>query len=239
MTGAGVFDDKAHWTAFGAPGPWHFWHLVTRLGEAQILLPAALLATLALLRRTDARRLATWWFAALSAAVLLTTASKVAFIGWGIGWPEMDFTGISGHAMFASAVYPLLLGTLASHAPPAGRRLAVVAGFALALLIGISRVVVGAHSVSEVLAGLLVGGTASAMALAAAKLPTALIGPVVPAVVALWLVFMPVQAPVSRTHAWVTRLALLLSGHPRPHTRSAMLRDLRRRQGAGAEPTSG
>jgi hypothetical protein len=43
------------------PSSLHFWHLLTRLREAQILLPAALLAALALLRRPDARPLAAWW----------------------------------------------------------------------------------------------------------------------------------------------------------------------------------
>jgi hypothetical protein len=32
--------------------------------------------------------LAVWWMALLSGAVLVTTASKVAFIGWGIGCPH-------------------------------------------------------------------------------------------------------------------------------------------------------
>src|SRR5882757_5482635 len=173
-------------------GSLHFWHLLTRLGEAQIQLPAALLAALVMLRHPDARPLAVWWMALLGVAALVTTASKVAFIGWGIGWPELNFTGISGHAMFASAVYPLLLGTLASNAPSWGRHLAIVAGYALAILIAGSRVVVGAHSVSEVLAGLLVGGTVSVAALAWARLPRALIGPVIPAAVALWLTLMPV-----------------------------------------------
>jgi|SRR5438552_5491563 len=214
------------------PGSLHFWHLLTRLGEAQILLPAALLAALALLRSPDARPLAVCWMALLGAALLLTTASKVAFIGWGIGWPELNFTGISGHAMFAAAVYPLLLGTLASHAPPAGRQLAMVAGCALALLVGASRVVVGAHSISEVLAGLLVGGAASAAALALQRLPYSLIGPVIPATVALWLALMPAHAPASQTHSVVTRFSLVLSGHEKPYTRSDMLRELRRRQSA-------
>jgi len=213
-------------------GPSYFWHFLTRLGEAQILLPAALLATFALLRNEDARPLAKRWLAALAVAALLTTASKVAFIGWGIGWPELNFTGISGHSMFAAAVYPLLLGTLASRASRAGRQIAVLAGFALALLIGISRVVVGVHSISEVLAGLLVGGAASATALALARLPSGLMGPVLPAVIALWFIFMPIEAPMSRTHSMVVRLSLVLSGHRMPYTRSGMLRELKRRQSA-------
>ena len=86
-----------------------FWHLLTRLGEMQILLPAALLAMLAMFRRPEARPLAGWWGVFLMTAALITTASKVAFMGWGLGSAELDFTGISGHAMFAAAVYPLLI----------------------------------------------------------------------------------------------------------------------------------
>jgi hypothetical protein len=93
------------------PDALRLWHVITRLGEAQILLPVALLATLPLWRRPGARPLAIRWVALLSLAVLVTTASRVAFIGWGIGWAELDFTGISCHAMFATAVYPLLLAT--------------------------------------------------------------------------------------------------------------------------------
>ncbi len=90
-----------------------FWLLLTRLGEAPILLPAAMLALWALSRHAAGRRLALGWLGSLGSAVFLTTATKVAFIGWGLGWPAIDFTGISGHAMFAAAVYPLLFGTWA------------------------------------------------------------------------------------------------------------------------------
>jgi membrane-associated phospholipid phosphatase len=210
-----------------SPAPQHgvlFWHLLTRLGEMQILLPAALLAILTLLRRRDSRALAGWWGLFLLAAALLTTASKLAFMGWGIGSAELDFTGISGHAMFAAAVYPLLLGTLASHASPFSQRLAVGVGFVLALLVAISRLEVGAHSVSEVIAGLLIGGGASVGAMALARLPRAVIGPVIPVVMAVWVGIMPWQAPPSQSHGLVTQLSLFLSGQPKPHTRASLLR---------------
>lgn len=199
-----------------------FWHLLTRLGEMQILLPAALLALLTLLRRPQARPLARWWLVFLLASAGLTTASKLAFMGWGIGNAALDFTGISGHAMFAAAIYPLLLGTLASHASPVVQRLAIGAGFVLALLIGISRLEVGAHSVSEVIAGLLLGGAASVGAMALACLPRAVIGPVLPLLVAVWIGVMPMHAPPSQTHDLVTQLALRLSGHQTPHTRATL-----------------
>jgi membrane-associated phospholipid phosphatase len=210
--------------------PSSFWQLVTRAGEAQILLPIALLAAAMLLRRGDARPLAVWWMALLGAATLLTAASKIAFIGWGIGMPELDFTGISGHAMFAAAVYPVLLGTLASRAPRAGRQRAIAVGYAIALLIGTSRVMVGAHSVSEVLTGLLVGGAASGAALTLVQIPSGLTGPVVPAFVALWLALAPVHAPASQAHSAITQLALAISRHETPYTRGDMLHELRRRQ---------
>ena len=201
-----------------------FWHLLTRLGEMQILLPAALLALLAMLRRPDSRPLAGWWLVFLLGSALLTTASKLAFMGWGIGSAALDFTGISGHAMFATAVYPLLLGTLASHASPTGQRRVIGAGFVLALLVGISRLEVGAHSISEVIAGLLLGGAASAGAIALAPLPRAVIGPVLPVLIAVWVGVMPLQAPPSQSHSMVTKLALLLSGQQKPYTRASQAR---------------
>jgi hypothetical protein len=207
-----------------------FWNLFTRLGEAQILLPAALLAGFALVRRPDARPLAAWWLVLLCAATFVTTASTIAFIGWGVGSSEFNFTGVSGHAMFAAAIYPLLLGTLASHAPRAGRNLAIAAGCALALMVGVSRVVVGAHSVSEVVAGLLLGGGVSALALAMVVLPRSLVGPMIPIAVGVWFAVMPIRAPASQTHSMVTELSLKLSGRSAPYTRSDMLRGASVRQ---------
>ena len=203
-----------------------FWHLLTRLGEMQILLPAALVALVTLLRRPEARPLASWWIVFLLIATTVTTVSKIAFIGWGMGSAELDFTGFSGHAMFSAAIYPLLLSTLASHASPTGQRFAFAAGFMLAVLIGISRVEIGVHSASEVMAGLLLGGTASTLALTLARLPRAVISPIIPALIAIWLVIMPIHAPALQTHSWVTQLALKLSGNKTPYTRGDMLREL-------------
>jgi membrane-associated phospholipid phosphatase len=209
----------------------YFWHLLTRLGEIQILLPAALLAMLALARRPETRPLAGWWLGLLLLATLVTTASKIAFIGWGFGSARLDFTGVSGHTMFAAAVCPLLLGTLAAPLPATGQKIALAAGFGLALLVGLSRIEVGAHSVSEVLAGLLLGGSASAAAIAGTSLPRAVIGSTfsLSILVATWILVTPIQLPPLPTHSLVTRLALTLSGSPVPHTRRAMLLEFGRR----------
>lgn len=203
----------------------HAWQLFTRLGEAQILLPAAAVALVALLRDAPGRRLAAWWLGLGAAATLLTTATKVAFIGWGVGSAALDFTGISGHAMFAALVYPLLLAALAPSAPAPLRpppTLALVLGAALAIAVGLSRVRVQAHSWSEVILGLALGGAACAIALWRTQAPQRRLTPWLPVAAALWLVITPAVAPPSQTHPMVTRLALALAGHERPYTRAQL-----------------
>ena len=201
-----------------------FWLLVTRLGEAQIVLPVMLGSTAWLLRRPANLRLVGRWSCFVFFAVLLTLATKVAFIGFGVGAAAINFTGVSGHAMFAAVVYPLLGCVLTTELRPAQRRCAVAAGIGVALLVGLSRVMVGAHSVSEVLAGLTVGGVASAAALSLARHPVSTVPVWLPVGLALWLGITPVGAPESATHGMVTRLSLALSGRALPYTRNDMLR---------------
>ncbi len=202
-----------------------FWRLLTRLGEAQILLPVAAMSILSLVHQRQGQALAGRWLATLAAAVVLTTASKVAFIGWGIGWSALDFTGISGHAMFAAAVYPLLLATLAPATSRVAPWLAMAAGAALALLVGVSRVTVHAHSWSEVVAGLTLGGAVSVISLMRGHLSECRFKVWVPTATAAWLLVMPVHAPASNSHALVTRMALALSGRHIPYTREELRRN--------------
>ena len=78
---------------------------------------------------------------------------QLPFYGWGIGIAALDFTGVSGHTLLATAFLPLLLRGL----PGGTRTLGACTGAGLALVVGVSRVMVGAHSVSEVLAAWLLG----------------------------------------------------------------------------------
>jgi membrane-associated phospholipid phosphatase len=202
---------------------WHFWHLVTRLGEAQVVLPLALMALAGRARNPEARSAALRWITWLGLAMLVTLASKVAFIGWGIGSAALDFTGISGHTMFAAAVYPTLGAALASGSSARARRAAIAAGCALALLVGLSRVVLGTHSISEIIAGWFVGGLVSLVVLCGAIAAQARIDAWLVAVTALWMTLIPATAPTVDTHSFVTRLALELSGHQQPFTRRQLL----------------
>ena len=196
------------------------WSFVTRFGEAQIVLPLALAPMLPRGQGGQTRALAMRWLAWLGLAVLITTATKVAFIGWGIGSALVDFTGISGHTMFAAAVYPVLLSALAGAGGSGMRNAGIAVGCAIAFLVGVSRVVLGAHSVSEVVAGWLLGGAVAAAVLVRGAPFASRAGALLPVLVALWLSWMPAAAPASNTHSLVTQLALALSGHDRPHTRS-------------------
>ncbi|MDO9313767.1 MAG: phosphatase PAP2 family protein [Burkholderiaceae bacterium] len=204
-----------------------FWHGVTRLGEAQILLPTAVALALWLAWRAGAQRLAARWLLCIACAVAVTTASKVAFMGFGWGWPALDFTGVSGHAMFASAILPVVCMALACG--PAGgtsaawQRTGLAVGVALALLVGISRAVIGAHSWAEIVAGWIVGGVAAAAVLRAVPKPSARLPLWLPVVVSLWLGTASAKAPPSATHGLVTRWSLALSGRSQPYTRSDML----------------
>ena len=207
------------------PAPLPFWHLVTRLGEAEILLPATLVLCWWLARHADSRPLVRRWLAWIALAAIVTTASKVAFMGWGIGSSSLNFTGISGHAMFAAAVYPPFLYSMAATRSPTWRRLAWLAGCLVALVIALSRVMVGAHSWSEVTAGLLVGGLVSASMWWVASRSQAAPPIWLPVGIACWLAVTPAQAPASTTHDMVTRLALSLSGRSHPYTRAELLRD--------------
>jgi membrane-associated phospholipid phosphatase len=199
---------------------------ITRFGEIGIVVPLAVALTLWMLATTRALRPLLLWLVPLGLAVGITTLSKIAFIGWGVGIAAIDFTGFSGHAMFSAAIYPVLGYTLAAQSSrqPHTHFWAMLAGYALALVIGWSRVHIQVHSVSEVVAGLALGASASGWTIwrMSRKLVTPHPRPHRWVLLALlgWLGVMPVQAAPSRSHDMVTRLALRLSAHDTPFRRA-------------------
>ena len=203
------------------------WHLFTRLGEAQILLPLDFAAMAWLWLGARQGRLALRWLCCMGTAAILTTITKLAFIGWGIGSASWDFTGISGHAMFAAASFPMLAWVAVLNRGTTAQRLGVAAAFLLAASIAYSRLPVHAHSPSEALSGFMLGSLASWFSLRGLTgshpavlplwLPTALAGA---------LLALPVSAPAPRTHEWVTALSLELSGRDHPFRRDDLFRHL-------------
>jgi membrane-associated phospholipid phosphatase len=198
------------------------WLFITRWGNSLLLLPAASWIGVSLWLGGE-RPIAFRWMASFGAAVTLVLASKVAFLGWGIGIPSLDFTGISGHTFCASAVFPMFAWWLAQDRDVVVRRGAVAFGVALALAIGVSRLMLAAHSVSEVIAGAALG-----FAVAYTAIPRE---PVVNRRYQLrWLALCALIAmgAASRigdseeAHGLVTTIALALSGHSVPFTRDML-----------------
>jgi membrane-associated phospholipid phosphatase len=194
------------------------WMMFTKLADTVVLVPASLLCVAWLLFQKQWRP-AIWWLALLGGGLALVAISKLAFVGWGIGNCALDFTGISGHAMRATAIMPVLLYLAVSNATAQVRAMAFSAGLLFGFLIGVSRLALQVHSVSEVVSGCLLG---AAISLVFAKMLIGLPRPVcVPPALALGLLLLA-PAPLSQaapTEQWLEQIALSLSGREAPYRR--------------------
>ena len=201
------------------------WHAVTRFGEAGILAPCALLLAGWLALSTREWRTALAWLLPLAAAIAVTTASKIAFLGFGVGIASLDFTGFSGHSMFAAAVYPMLAHAATRKLDRGWRIGAVGLAYAFALAVAISRVRLDAHSPSEVVLGFSLGAAASAAALLALRNAQPMALPRVLAfALAFWFAWTPREPVLLPSHEIVTRMSLKLSGRAAPYTRADLHR---------------
>lgn len=201
------------------------WWMLTHLGSAGYVLPVVLMLALGLWRAGQRQAVQVWGLG-LGLAAGLTLASKLLFMGWGLGVAELDFTGCSGHTLLATAVLPVLAAALLTPAGGPARRWVALAGWGLAALVGVSRVVLGAHSVSEVLAGGLLGSLCSAWTLRHLQPTPAPLHLGWPLWLLLALAWWPQGSGHVSTHQIETRLALALSGHERPYTREQLRRRL-------------
>lgn len=209
------------------------WLAITRLAGLTVMAPAAL-AIAALLVLEGERRLAMWWCLLFTAALGLVTATKMAFIGWGIGIRPLDFTGASGHAMRAMAVAPVIFYLLLHKAPHPVRVAGVLAGFALGVMIGISRVVLHAHSVTEVVAGWLLGAIVSlGFIWMSGSLRQPAFNPARIAFGMTTVLAVTFHAQPAPTQIWLTKAALYMSGHDKPFVRPTLPAPS---PGAGAAP---
>lgn len=138
-----------------------FWPAITWLGDSGFLLPVALWIAVWLGLRGVTRPLAWRWVLLFGLGGGLVAVSKVAFMGWGIGSAALNFTGFSGHAALSASVWPVAGWLTASRGRHRLRVCAAALGLLLALLIGLSRLAIHAHSKSEVAAGLVLGGVVS------------------------------------------------------------------------------
>jgi len=197
----------------------HTWYSITRFGGAGLALPLAIAIAL-WLAFGYSWRMSMLWLATIGAAIGVVTITKLAFLGWGVGIRELDFTGLSGHAMLSSAVYPVAMFLVLLSTRPAVRFAGVLLGVAAGLAVGLSRVVLDAHSPSEAITGCIVGALAALLFIRAAwNLEPGRLSalPVAVSLVALTIALHDVRVPTQR---WVTHIALKVSGHDRPFVRA-------------------
>lgn len=158
-------------------------------------------------------RLSLAWCLLYCVGMGAVVATKIAWYGWGIGIPEWKFSGLSGHAMRACAVYPVVFYLMFLKARPAMRHAGVAIGVLLAVLICVARVPVLAHSVSEVVLGGAVGlAVAAAFVVAARSEQPAVVGRVLVALCVPLVLVLPFAKPAP-AEKWVQQVATYLSGN--------------------------
>jgi len=198
------------------------WRIFVLPGSAWLVLPlVAVLGAVLAARDPSARGPVLRWWAAIAVAVLLVAASKIAFYGWGTGVRAWDLTCFSGHTVMAFAVWPVTLMLSMPVARPALRTAGLIAGVLLAALIGYSRIPLGAHPPSEVLAGVALGGAAALVGTRAMwrqQLPLQL-APVLAVLVVLALALPGRHLPVLPSEKWFAAAGTALSGRDAPVNR--------------------
>lgn len=204
---------------------WHealLW--VTHWGNSALLLTAAL--TLVLwLAAARAWFVGFLWLLVLGAAVLVVLTSKIAFLGWGLGIARLNFTGVSGHAMLATAVTPSLAAAFTLNRSDKARVLALGLSFALAVAVGLSRLALGAHSWSEVVAGWVLGGAvafACIVELCKIRKPVLPVWPMALVFVVVLGITAPRDGRSPEAHGLVVDIALRASGRTEPFTRAML-----------------
>jgi len=132
---------------------------VTMLGDAWVYVPLGLVVLAWLLWQRD-QPAAVHWLAALGFGAVLTRVLKTALH---TPRPTELYTGVSGfsfpsaHATMAAVTYGFLAVLIARELPLTGRRLVYVGAGLVIMLIGASRIYLGAHWLSDVAGGLTLG----------------------------------------------------------------------------------
>lgn len=138
-----------------------FWWFLTDFGDSAVTLPLAMAIALALLagRRL---RMAALWVLCVGGAATATGGIKLLMKACHGPFAATPLVAPSGHTAMSMTVYGGLALLVARHLPGWRGRLAMAAALLLVPAIGLSRVMIGAHTAAEVAAGLAVGGLALA-----------------------------------------------------------------------------
>jgi membrane-associated phospholipid phosphatase len=195
-----------------------YWMTVGSLGDIAATMPIAF-GIVAILSIRRAWRLAAWWILLFFFGLALVVISKIAFIGWGIGNQALDFTGFSGHATRAMAIFPVLGYLLTKKSNSSMQGIFFAVGVAAAIIVGISRHRLHMHSWSEIYFGWMVGATISYCFILMLRQwkHISLYSPVL-MIALIPILVIPYIEPTPTQH-WLIQFSLYLSGHDQPFTR--------------------
>jgi membrane-associated phospholipid phosphatase len=130
---------------------------VTNLADLTTILPFVS-AVLAVLILSHEWRAARWWSCAIVVALGAALIAKLGFIPCGREVAWLHITSSSGHTASATAAYGGVAMLYAqSSSSPKSRAFAVLAAIAIALVIGATRIVLGAHTTEESILGAAIG----------------------------------------------------------------------------------
>ncbi|GAB3365864.1 hypothetical protein GCM10027431_07320 [Lysobacter rhizosphaerae] len=208
-----------------APAP-GYWHLLSLPGASGLVLPLLICAAWRLAQDSaDGARASRHWLLASACAVAIVITSKVAFYGWGTGIRAWNLTCPSGHTVLALLLWPALLGLLVPPHQRAWRALAITAGVLLGVGCALSRLMIHAHPLSEVLAGLALGGLAAVLAVRAVRgqhlaLRRAGFTAVAVLLLGVCMAVIPIGLPAEH---WFAVLGARLAGREQPVQRKAWL----------------
>ncbi|KAF0853458.1 phosphatase PAP2 family protein [Pantoea dispersa] len=201
------------------------WRTLTYFGDSMLLIPTAVIIALVLPWKSDNRRTVWYWLLAFGLAGLLVSISKIMFLGFGIGSARYNFTGFSGHSAMSATLWPVMMWLISGRWPTFWRALTIGIGYLIPLMVGLSRLVIHAHSVSEVLAGLMLGFTLSSAFLLSQR-RTALKGFTVVQVAVAFLIplLLMGHGRVATTQQFLERFSADLAGLEKPFTRADLFR---------------
>src|SRR5262252_9563055 len=131
-------------------------HLITDFGDSALLLPASaiVVAYLIYLRAVSVARI---WVMTLALCAILTLLLKIAFFTCGTVVPSLAMQSPSGHTSLSTTFYGCAALMMTGDKGRATQIAVLTAGTFLALAVAMSRVLLQAHTVSEVVLGLTIG----------------------------------------------------------------------------------
>jgi membrane-associated phospholipid phosphatase len=145
-------------TAIDGPNSMSWMHLISDFGDSGVLLPLSLILTVALWRYQSSRA-AVYFLSAAGFCLTVIVSLKLILIACGNAWGG-GIVSPSGHTSMSATVYGVVGLVTARQAPYWQRPLIAFAMVAFVCCIALSRIVLGAHSIAEVVLGFLVGTAA-------------------------------------------------------------------------------